>query len=178
MDTLTTGQRRRLERQLRLTRDARIYRRTLAILEVGRGESVAAVARRLRVTRRAVHSWIATYTRDRDPGALRDGDRSGRPRRLTDRGREVLRELLGRSPQDLGGFAAEWTVPLLWAYLARRLRRRPSEGTVRRELHRLGYTWKRSRYALAPDPEAGGKKEGHPPADQAPPGPNRGAGRG
>lgn len=178
MDTLTTWQRRRLELQLHSTRDARIYRRTLALLEVGRGEPVADVARRLRVTRRAVHLWIGAYTRDHDPDTLRDRDRSGRPHRLTDRGREVLRDLLGRSPQDLGGFAAEWTVPLLRAYLARRLRRHPSAGTVRRELHRLGYTWKRSRYTLAPDPEAGGKKEGHPQADPALAGPHCGAGRG
>lgn len=32
--TLTTWQRRRLERQLRDTHDARVYRRTLAVLEV------------------------------------------------------------------------------------------------------------------------------------------------
>ena len=36
--TLTTWQRRRLERQLRETLDARVYRRTLAILEVAQGE--------------------------------------------------------------------------------------------------------------------------------------------
>jgi len=35
--TLTTWQRRRLERQLRDTHDARVYRRTLAVLEVARG---------------------------------------------------------------------------------------------------------------------------------------------
>ena len=144
--TLKASQRRSLERQLRSTRDVRVYRRTLAILGVGQGEPVADIARRLRVTRRAIYHWIGTYARHRDPlarsavrqhaddslarlqagpahdRALRDGDRSGRPRQMTDRGREVLRELLGRSPQSLGGFAADWTVPLLREYLARRLR--------------------------------------------------------
>lgn len=176
--TLTTWQRRHLERQLRSTPDARVYRRTLALLEVGRGESVAAVATRLRVTARVIYNWVETYTRGHDPAALRDRHRSGRPRRLTVRGREVLGELLGRSPQDVGGFAAAWTVPLLGQQLARRLRRRPSADTVRRELRRLGYTWKRSRYVLAPGPDAGGKKAGHPPADSRPPGPLRRPGRG
>ena len=176
--TLDAWQRRSLERQLRSTRDARVYRRTLAILGVEQGEPVAGVAHRLRVTRRVVYHWVETYARHRDPLALRNRDRSGRPRRMTDRGREVLRELLGRSPQSLGGFAAEWTVPLLREYLARRLRRRPSEGTVRRELRRLGDTWKRSRYTLDPDPEFGGEKEGHSPENQAVAGPDRGAGGG
>ncbi|MBN9518800.1 helix-turn-helix domain-containing protein [bacterium] len=150
----------------------------MALLEVGGGESVAAVAARLRVTARVVYHWVGTYTRRHDPAALRDRGRSGRPRRLTDRGREVLGELLGRSPQDLGGSATAWTVPLLRQQLARRLRRRPSADTVRRELRRLGYTWKRSRYVLAPDPDAGGEKAGHPPADSRAPGPVRRPGRG
>jgi transposase len=156
--TLTTWQRRQLEQQLHLATDARVYRRTLALLEVGGGESIAAVAVRLRVTARVIYRWIGLYARSHDLAAVRDRDRSGRPRRMTDRGRELLGELLTRSPQDLGGFAAAWTVPLLRRQLARRLRRRPSADTVRRELRRLGYTWKRSRYVLAPDPDAGGKK--------------------
>ena len=116
--TLTTRQRRRLERQLRSTADARVYRRTLALLEVGGGEPVAAVAARLRVTARVIYRWVETYTRDHDPAALRDRDRAGRPRRRTARGREVLGELLRRSPQEVGGFATAWTVPLLHRQLA------------------------------------------------------------
>jgi uncharacterized SAM-binding protein YcdF (DUF218 family) len=42
-----------------------------------------------------------------------------------------------------------------------------SDDTLRRELHRLRYTWKRSRYTLDPDPEFGGKKEAHPVEDPA-----------
>ena len=70
--TLTYWQRRHLERQLRSTRDARVDRRTLAVLEVAHGEPVAAVARRLRVTLRAVYQWVATYGRDHAPDALAD----------------------------------------------------------------------------------------------------------
>lgn len=157
--TLTYWQRRHLERQLRSTRDARVYRRTLAVLDVARGEPVAAVARRLRVTPRAVYHWVATYSRDHAPDALADHDRSGRPRLLTPSDRELLGELLGRSPQEVGYFAAQWTVPLLREHLARRAGRPVSDDTIRRELQRLRYTWKRSRYTLDPDPEFGGKKE-------------------
>ena len=41
------------------------------------------------------------------------------------------------------------------------------DDTLRRELQRLRYTWKRSRYTLDPDPEFGGKKEAHPAATPA-----------
>ena len=162
---LTTWQRRRLEQQLRSTHDARVYRRTLAVLEVDRGEPVSAVARRLRVTPRVIYYWLAKYARDRAPDTLRDLGRSGRPTVLTASDRDMLRAVLGRSPQEWGYPAAQWTVPRLREHLAGRTGRRPSDDTIRRELRRLGYTWKRSRYALDPDPEYGGKKEAHPAAD-------------
>lgn len=77
--TLTFSQQRRLEQQLHSTLDARVYRRTLAILEVAAGETVSSVARRLRVSPRAVYHWLASYAQDHSPGALEDRDRTGRP---------------------------------------------------------------------------------------------------
>jgi transposase len=167
MDTLTlTGrQRRRLRQQLRSTNEARLYRRTLAVLEVADGQPVAAVASRLGVTARAVYLWLAAYARDHDPDALRDRRRAGRPTRLQQPDRDALAQLLGHSPQEFGYPATTWTVPLLRDHLARHGGPDLSDDTVRRELHRLGYSWKRPRYRLDPDPEARGKKDGHPPAD-------------
>jgi transposase len=181
MDTITlTGwQRRRLQRQLRAARDARLYRRTLAVLDVARGEPVTSVARRLGVTPRAVYYWIDSYSRGHDPEALRDRDRPGRPALLTAADRDLLRELLlGQSPQDLGYFATEWTVPLLQDYLAGRTGRRPSDDTVRRELQRQGFAWKRSRYALDPDPALRGKKAADSSENPAPAAPQRRPGGG
>ena len=62
-------------------------------------------------------------------------------------------ELLGPAPQDLGYAAVEWTVPLLQQRLRQRLGLRFSDHTIRQELQRRRYVWKRSRYALDPDPE-------------------------
>lgn len=176
--TTTAWQRRRLQRRLRAARDARLYRRTLAVLEVARGEAVVSVARRLGVTPRAVYHWVGDYARGHDPDALRDRPRPGRPSVLSDADRGLLRELMARSPQGLGLPAVEWTVPLLRRHLAGRTGRAPSGDTVRRELRRLGYTWKRSRYALDPDPELGGKKAADPPANPGPAGPQRRPGGG
>src|SRR6266700_2847839 len=95
--TLTFWRRRRLEQQLRSTPDARVYRRTLAVLEVASGQPVAAVAQRLRVSARSVYNWLAAYDRDRDPAALVDADRSGRPTLLGQPQRDLLRDLLAKS---------------------------------------------------------------------------------
>jgi transposase len=165
--TLTYWQRRRLEQQLRSTHDARIFRRTLAILEVAAGEPVPAVARRLRVTPRAVYHWIAAYADDPSPTVLADAERPGRPTLFSDQDRALLLDLLADSPQDHGYPATVWTVPLLHQHLLHHAGLRTSEDTIRREVQRLGYSWKRPRYRLEPDPEEGGKKEAYPQASAA-----------
>jgi hypothetical protein len=68
--TLTADQRRQLQQQLRALSDARTYRRTLARLDVAAGQSVTAVAQRLRVTPRAIYNWLASYAQHHDPPSL------------------------------------------------------------------------------------------------------------
>ena len=65
----------------------------------------------------------------------------------------MLEALLDRRPDQLGYFAVNWTVPLFQDALAAYTDQRPSADTIRRELDRLGYVWKRSRYVLDPDCE-------------------------
>src|SRR6187401_1813871 len=76
---LNAPERRGLERQLRAAVTPRLYRRTLALLEVGEGRAVADVARMLRVSREAVYRWLVLYSERRDPAALVDRPRCGRP---------------------------------------------------------------------------------------------------
>ena len=174
---LTHWQRRRLRQQLKATSDARLYRRTLAVLELDRGRSAADIAAMLGVTRQSVYNWAAAFARDPDPAALRDEDRSGRPPLLDEQTEGLLPALLAGSPQDLGYPHTDWTVPLLQQELEQGLGLRPSDDTLRRELRRLGYVWKRPRYVLDPDPERE-KKTAHPPANPGPAAAERRAGRG
>jgi hypothetical protein len=58
---LTSWQRRRLRRQLAETHDARLYRRTLAVLEFDHGRSAADIARMLGVTRKCIYDWVGAY---------------------------------------------------------------------------------------------------------------------
>jgi len=175
---LTSWQRRRLRRQLAEARDARLLRRTIAILEYDSGRPATEIARILGVTRQSVYHWVEASTEALDPTALEDAEGRGRPPLLDEDHEHLLEALLARSPQDLGYPNTSWTVPLLREALAIAAELRVSEDTLRRALRRLDYVWKRPRYDLEPDPERE-KKTPHPPANsgtaaaQRRPGPGR-----
>ena len=160
---LTAAQRRQLRRQLQHPGGARPYRRAVALLEVGRGQPVAEVADLLGVSRQSVHNWVQAYRRDPGPQALADGYGVGRPSLWTPRLLALLQEALRRRPDQLGYLAVNWTVPLLREHLGCAGDRWLSEDTIRRELDRLGYVWKRYRYVLPADPQRE-KKTADPPA--------------
>jgi transposase len=162
--TVTEGQRHRLEQQLRRTADARVYRRTLALLEVSQGIPIAEVARTLGVSRQSVYNWLENYGRTHDPAALQEAVHPGRPKLWTTDLELLLHSLMTMSPDQRGYFATNWTVPLLQEELKHCGGAQVSDDTIRRELSRLGYVWKRSRYVLQPDPEEE-KKTPHSPAN-------------
>ncbi len=161
---LTSRQRRRLRRQLAETRDARLFRRTLAVLEFDHGRSAADIARMLGVTRQCVYDWVEVYIQNHDPASLEDEGGRGRHPLLDEDQEHLLEALLANSPQDLGYPHTSWTVPLLLEVLKMATGQRVSDDTLRRTLDRLGYVWKRPRYDLDPDPERE-KKTPHSPAN-------------
>jgi len=150
---LSKRERRQLERQLRKSQDVRLYRRTLAILQVDRGATVTEVALALRVSRPSIYRWMERYQESLAMESLRDRSRSGRPAVWTEECSEWLQSLLSRSPAELGYFAVNWTVPLLRDSLKMCSTQKFSDITMRRALRCLDYVWKRPRYVLAPDPE-------------------------
>jgi len=165
---LTSWQRQRLRRELLQTRDARLYRRILALLEYDHGRSASDIARMLGVTRQTIYLWVAAYAPSHDPASLADEPGRGRPRLLDEDQGHFLEVLVTLAPQDLGFPHTSWTVPLLRHALEIATERAVSEDTVRRALRRLDYVWKRPRYDLEPDPERE-KKTPHPPANPGSP---------
>lgn len=151
--SLTPKRKEQLENQLKQTRDVRVYRRTLAVLEAGSGTPVSKIAHMLKVDRRSIDRWIEAYGQAYDPLSLWDEQRSGRPPRWTEECFAWLQALLEASPQEFDFFATSWTVPLLQEQLEQCLGERFSDETLRRALRQLGYVWKRGRYVLEPDPE-------------------------
>ncbi len=163
---LTRRNRFQLQQQVKHTRDAALYRRTLAILEIDQGKSPAVVAEELGVTRQSIYNWIEVYARVYDPLSLLDEARSGRPSSWTPDFVELLPKLLKESPRQWGFQAVNWTVPLLRQQLASWDGRWLAEDTIRRRLHQLGYVWKRTRYVLPADPEGEKKKSDSPKAQK------------
>jgi transposase len=162
---LTVAQRRRLERELALARDAALFRRVFALLEIDAGRPLEEVARQLRVSARSVYRWIERYRAHASLDGLRHQPGQGRPLRWDEQLEELLPAVLARCPRDFGYLATGWTIPLLQQVLAQG---RPdesilSEDTLRRRLHERGYVWKRFRYVLDPDPQREKKTLDSPP---------------
>jgi transposase len=155
---LTAYDRRRLERALRQARDARHFRRLLAVKLVAEGKAVMEAAHLCALSRPSVYRWLGRYLKSRQPEALRDSPRAGRPRsapRLSDR---LLRRLVQQSPQQAGWAIHGWTVPLLRTHLQQR-GIEVSARTLRRRLHQAGLRWKRPRYVyVTRAPDLGQKK--------------------
>jgi transposase len=173
---LTPYERRKLRQRLHQTSDARLYRRLLAVLEVDRGTPVSELARLLSVSGQSIYNWIDRFCQQRQIAGLVDQYGIGRPTLWTEERVALLRALLASSPDQWGYFANDWTVPLLQEQLRHGTGQVFALDTVRRQLHRLGYVWKRGRYRLAPDPELA-KKTADSQKSPAVAAPERAAGR-
>src|SRR5262249_32613048 len=116
---LTRKERSRLEKQLKTASRVPAFRRTFALLEINQGNSVAEVARMLRVTRKAIYNWVRRYTSARNPSTLIDRPRSGRPTFWSEDHQAILDEALGHCPDDWDYRAVNWTVALLREHIER-----------------------------------------------------------
>jgi transposase len=148
---LTAAERGLLRTVARHSPVSREARRALALLDLDRGESVAAVARRYQVCRDTVYEWADRLRRaDRPAGRrLADSPRSGRPAATRAAVERLLRGLLRADPRRLGYRHPVWTAGLLRHHLGRRHGVAASVSTVRRALRRLRYRWKRPRFVLS-----------------------------
>lgn len=164
---LTSSQRHQFSARLRATNDASCGRRLLAILALDEGESVSEVAERLGVARQTVYNWARAFENGGGATALEDRYGGGRPTVWTEELEALLLAALRQRPDQLGYPGPNWTIRLLQAYLERCSGQRLSDDTIRRQMRRLDYVWKRSRYVLPPDPERE-KKTRHPAAVEGP----------
>jgi transposase len=122
-------------------------------LEAAGGRSIAEIARLLRTSRVSVYHWIECYRQTCDPAVLADQRGGNHPSLWTEELQAALVATLQRRPEHFGFQAVEWTVPLLREQLTGWRGEDLSETSVRRQLHDLGYVWKRPGYVLDPDPE-------------------------
>jgi transposase len=138
------------------TTDARILRRTYALLWLADGESVADIAERLSVSPRSVYNWLNRFLERTDSPLeerLSDAERSGRPVTVQGIIDPLIDVVIDIDPHALGYRSTAWTVPLLVQYLADQHKLNVSAPSVRLALARLELHWKRPRHRLALRPE-------------------------
>jgi transposase len=126
--------------------NVQVYRRAAALLAIDEGRPVSQVATLLGVTRQSIYNWVTTYGHDGDVSDLSDAPRAGRPSLWEESWDVFINEVLPQPPANFGYGAPHWTAALLKQCLAARQSREVSEETLRRQLRRLGYVWKRGRY--------------------------------
>jgi transposase len=142
----------RLEDLLRRPSDVRALKRVQALLWLHQGESVEAVAHRLRVTRQTVYNWGTRFqARTNLTPDLRVADlaRCGRPRTALEIIDPLLEQVLEQDPRELGYRSTIWTAVLLQDYLSTAHQVCVSTKSVNRALERLQISWKRPRHTLA-----------------------------
>jgi transposase len=155
---LTQSQISILQKQVHLTRDAKVLRRALALLNLYRGRSAWEIAWELQVSSRTLYRWVDDLEFETQLAAAGNSDVApskdlgGRPRLWEEELEEWLEALLSYFPIQLGYTRTGWTLPLLKAHFKRWHNENISIATLRRRLHELGYVWKRARYVLKPDP--------------------------
>jgi transposase len=134
---------------MRRETDVRLHRRIQAVYLAALGWTVRQAAQAAVVSRSTVYRWVRIYRRTRRVEALRESDRTGRPRSAARLTEARIRAELRRDPLRLGYSATTWTVALLAGHLARRCGLPVSPRTLRRRMRGMGLRWKRPRYAYA-----------------------------
>lgn len=112
--------------------------RAHAILLSAQRYSIVEIAQILGVSYETVEDWFTRWNDKRRDG-LRDAPRSGRPPKLDNKDRNVLREIAQQHPQEPAAMLSQ---------LAERTEKTISRGTLRRTLRALGLRWKRLRRSL------------------------------
>jgi transposase len=156
---LTAYDTRKLKQALRRAREARHFRRLLAVKLIAEGKSPGEAAHVAALSRPAVYFWLERYLAERTPSALLDAPRQGRPRKAARLTAARLRKVVQAGPQKAGWASQGWTVPLLCTHLKGQ-GVEVSARTLRRRLHEAGLAWKRPRYVYATAAPHPGQKKG------------------
>ena len=128
----------------------------VSVLFDGNGSNTTAAAAVLTALQASGGS-LGRYWDHPVPRSLTTHHSTGRPSEWDEDARAILSGTLHQPPDHFGYQATGWTVPLLQTHLALWGLTDLSDATLRRQLHALGYVWKRPRYVLVPDPRRAAK---------------------
>jgi len=108
-----------LQDEIRRSEEARYDHRLHGILLVAQGMSCPEVSRLLGDSPRTVEYWVRRFE-EKGLAGLVEGERSGRPRRLTDEQLEEIKSVLRRPPESVGISGGIWDGKGLAAFIKKR----------------------------------------------------------
>lgn len=108
-----------LQDEIRRSRDSRYDHRLHGVLLVGQGMNCPEVSRLLGDSPRTVEYWVRRFE-ERGLAGLVEGERSGRPRRLSDKQLEEINSVLRQAPESVGIPRGLWDGKGLAAFVEKR----------------------------------------------------------
>lgn len=136
------------------SREVTTFRRLTVIIAAFQGQSISELSRIFRVSRSTIHNWLRRYQKGRTAESLVRWSGSGRIAKWEDVQERVVVEALDSYPVEWGYSSYAWTSSIIGRHLWIMTGVKFSPHTIRRKLKELGYSWKRPRYLLLPDPSA------------------------
>src|SRR5262249_3146261 len=106
-----------LDRVLKQTKEARIFRRAQAVRDVVKGQRLQTVSDSLQFTYSALRKWVYRFA-NQGPQGLLDRPRSGRPPKVTCELEQHLQRLVEPAPPQHGAIHSQWNCRELATVLA------------------------------------------------------------
>jgi transposase len=108
-----------LQDEIRRSKESRYDHRLHGVLLVAQGLSCPEVSRLLGDAPRTVEYWVRRFE-EKGLGGLVEGERSGRPRRLSDKHLEEINSALRQPPESVGITSGLWDGKGLAAFIKKR----------------------------------------------------------
>ncbi len=142
-----------IEDEIQHTPAARYYHRLHVVLHALKTGSCHESARIFNHSPASVYNWVHRLTENGLSG-LQEGQRPGRPSRLSSKQEDILYKDLLRSPRDLGYEQNIWAGPLLSYHLNKKFGVQLRVRQCQNLFHKLGFSLQRPRRKAAEaDPE-------------------------
>ena len=126
----------------------RVALRIRAVLLNAEGRTSGEIADVLQAPRSKVSEWLQNYEIHALDGLL-EGNRSGRPRGLTDKQTATLGDIIDSGPVAYGFLSGVWTSVMIARIIAEEFGLEYHPGHVRKMLHQLDFSVQRPKRALA-----------------------------
>ena len=142
-----------LQDEIRRSEESRYDHRLHAVLLVAQGMRCPQVARLLGAAPRTVEYWVRRFEQE-GLGGLVEGDRAGRPRRLSAEQIEEINTVLRQTPRQVGLTGTLWDGKTLSAFIALRYEIVVGVRQCQRLFRQLGFRQRKPRPMIAKaDPE-------------------------